>query len=58
MKNVVYFLISALTLNEFKIAEEIDSLYSETFDMALCAMNFKTATSKINEGIRLEFVNI
>ena len=25
--------------------------------MALCAMNFKTATNKINDGTRLEFVN-
>lgn len=49
--------VRALTLNEFKIAEEIDTLYSETFDMALCAMNFKTATGKINEGVRLEFDN-
>jgi amphiphysin len=49
--------VRALTLNEFKVAEEIDALYNETFDMALCAMNFKTATNKINDGTRLEFDN-
>jgi len=49
--------VRALTTQEFKIAEEIDSLYSETFDMALCAMNFKTATGKINDATRLEFDN-
>ncbi|ORX63862.1 BAR-domain-containing protein [Anaeromyces robustus] len=49
--------VRALTLQEYKVAEELDGLYNETFDMALCAMNLKTATGKINDSVRLEFDN-
>jgi amphiphysin len=49
--------VRALTTQEYKIAEELDALYNETFDLALCAMNFKTATGKINDSTRLEFDN-
>lgn len=44
--------IRALTAQENRIAEELDSLYDETNDMALSSMNFRNATKTINENIR------